>query len=185
MLFLFLLITIIISTLIVIFLTKIDDLTAILEHAKEIDHAKEDRLSFLEDALMEEKIHSFQIQKEMEIFKKMKKEFEFSKATLSKNQEELRAQEKKYVEFFYKQKSALEKLKIHYKSLEESHDVVDEEYLALKQRYEDLVEEYNRLKMQKRRLEVKFVEQHKQKSKKIQMRDEHTEEFSRHSSKFF
>ena len=170
-------------------MTKIDTLTAILEHAKEIDLAKEERLSFLEDALMEEKIHSFQLQKEMEYLRKIKKELEFSKITLAKTQKQLRIQEKKYLEFSYKEKLVLEELKIHYESLEESHDTIDEEYLTLKQYNEDLIDEYNRLKTQKRVLEVKFVEQQKQNSKKIQMMDEHRverkEEFSQLSSKVF
>lgn len=189
MLFLFLLITIIISTVIVVFLTKIQTLTAILERAKEIDNAKEERIAFLDDVLMEEKIHSFQIQKELEFLEGSKENLEISQLNLSKLKEQLVYQEKDYLEFSHEQKSILEQLKIHYEILEESHDKVDEKYLALKQRNEDLFDEYNLLNKKYGALEVKFSEQQKQNSEKMQMMENHRgefkEDFSQLASKIF
>jgi hypothetical protein len=159
MLFLFLLITIIISTLIVIFLSKIQALTAILEYAKEIDHAKEERIAFLDDALMEEKIHSFQIQKEVEYLEESKENLEISQKNLIRLKKQLVYKEKDYLEFSHEQTSSLEQLQIHYEILEESHDKVDEKYLALKLRNEDLFDEYNQLNAKYGALEVRFFEQ--------------------------
>ena len=171
MLFLFLLITIIISTLIVIFLTKIHGLMAILEHAKEIDHAKEERLAFLEDALMEEKIHSFQLQKKMDSLQKHRRDLELSKVRLRQVKEQLFYQEKNYLEFSHKQESALAQLKHHYAVLEESHELVDEKYLALKQQNEDLFDAYNQLNRQNRALELKFLEEKKKYQKTLYPRN--------------
>jgi hypothetical protein len=189
MLFLFLLITIIISTLIVIFLSKIQALTAILEYAKEIDHAKEERIAFLDDALMEEKIHSFQIQKEVEYLEESKENLEISQKNLIRLKKQLVYKEKDYLEFSHEQTSSLEQLQIHYEILEESHDKVDEKYLALKLRNEDLFDEYNQLNAKYGALEVRFFEQQKKNSEKIQMMDEYKGElkegFSQLASKIF
>ena len=189
MLFLFLLITIIISTLIVLFLTKIETLTAILEHAKDIDHAKEERLSFLEDALMEEKIYSSQLEAEMEHVTQIKKELEASTLTLKKLRKQFLYKNKEHKTFSTQQKSALEELRIHYESLDKSHDKADEKYLALKQRYEDLLDEYSHLKNKNNVLELKLGMDEIQKVKKIERGDphksEHKEVFAKFTSKIF
>jgi len=189
MLFLFLLITIIISTVIVVFLSKIQTLTAILERAKEIDQAKEERISFLDDALMEEKIHSFQLQKEMEYYEEKKKEFELSDKKSKELTQELIKQEKENLALNHEQKSSFEQLKIHYEILEESNEVLKDNHEILKTKTENLLDEYNILNTKNRELEVKFSEQNKQNVEKIKMMENHRgelkEEFSQLASKIF
>jgi DNA recombination protein RmuC len=187
--FLFLLITMIISTVIVISVSKIQTLTAILERAKEIDHAKEERIAFLDEHLSEEKMQNFTMKRELEHFEDMKERFHLSERTLSKLRNELNQKEKKYIDKIHAQKSVLDELRIHHKLSIEQLERIEEEYFLLRQSNEHLMDNNNLLHTQNRELEVRFSEQKKQNIEKIQMMEEHRgelkEEFSELASKIF
>ena len=189
MLFLFLLITIIISTVIVISLSKIQTLTAILDRAKEIDHAKEERIAFLDESLSEEKMQNFRIKRNLEHFEEIKEKYHFSELSLSKLREKLIYQEKEHMDEVHTQRSVLDKLRIHYKLSIEQLERVEEEYFLLRQSNEHLMDNNNLLHTQNRELEVRFFEQKKQNIEKMKMMEEHRgklkEEFSELASKIF
>ncbi len=189
MLFLFLLITLIISTIIVIFVSKIQTLSAILERAKEIDQAKEERLSFLDEALTIEKINNVKLIEELKYLENSKVEFQNSEKIVKRLQEQIINQEKAHVDEIHMQKNLLDELQIHHKIAIEHLEKIEEELFLVKRAYEELKEKNNLLYTKNRELTVQLSEQQKQMKEKINMMQEHRgelkEEFSELASKIF
>ena len=189
MLFLFLLITVVITTIIVVFVSKIENLKAILESAKEIDKAKESRLSFLDDVLTTEKIENIKLKEELNHLENSERRLDYTKKIVKKLQEQVINQEKEHLDQAHNQKKVIDKLKIHYRLSIEQLEKVEEELFLLKRSYEELKDRNSRLYTQKRELEVKLLEQQKQTKEKMQMMEEHRgdlkEEFSELASKIF
>ena len=150
MLFLFLLITIIISTLIVVFVTKIQTLSAILEQAKEIDRAKEERLSFLNMAWNDEKIENIKLKEELKYLENSKEKLQRTEKIVIKLQEQIIEQEKEHVDELHAQKILYDEVKIHYKIMIEQLEKAEEEAFVVKKAYEEL----------KEKIEIKFSEFH-------------------------
>ena len=189
MLFLFLLITIIISTVIVVFLSKINTLSAILEQAKEIDRAKEERLSFLDEALASEKMQNFSIRKELEYLEEHRDKLQIAELELHTLKEKKAQEEKEHIDDIHAQKSRLEQLQIHHKILNEHFERLEEEHFLLKKSHEDILEKNRVLQNENGELSVKFSEQQKQNVEKLKMMEEHRgelkEEFAQLASKIF
>ena len=179
----------IISTVIVISVSKIQTLTAILDRAKEIDHAKEERIAFLDESLSEEKMQNFTMKRELEHCTDIKERFHLTERTLSKLRETVTFQEKEHMDEIHAQKSVLDKLRIHHKLSIEQLERIEEEYFLLRQSNEHLMDNNNLLHTQNRELEVRFSEQKKQNIEKMKMMEEHRtelkEEFSELASKIF
>ena len=186
---LFLLITFLISTIIVIFISKIKTLTAILEQARAIDHAKEEKIALLDSSLQEEKMNNFDLKREVEYFSKSKEKLQESEETISKLKESLVDQSKEHLESIHNQKNAFDQLKVRFDLLEQSYNKLDEKYALLKKRNESLVDANNSLHTQVREVEVQVREQQKRNSEKLQMMQEHRselkEEFAQLASKVF
>jgi len=178
MLFLFLLITILISTVIVIFLTRIQTLSAILEQAKAIDKAKEKRLSFLNRAWNDEKIENIKLQEELKYLEGSREKFINAEKIVNKLQEQIIEQEKEHVDELYEKKTLYDKLKIHYKIMIDQLEKAEEELFVVKRFNEELKEKISKLYTKNRELEIKFSEQHKH-------RGELKDEFTEFASKFF
>jgi len=187
--FLFLLITMIISTVIVIFVSRIRSLESILNRAKEIDRAKEERLIFLDEALNKEKMKSFSLEKDLQ-------DFEGNKSELTKSRESLRIlnnkiinQEKSYIDKDYTQRTTFEELKIRHEVLLEQYEKIEEAHYLLKQSNEHLMDNNNILHTQNRELVIKLSEQEKQMAEKMKIMKEYRgdlkEEFAELASKFF
>jgi DNA recombination protein RmuC len=189
MLFLFLLITVVISTVIVVFVTKIQALTSILERAKEIDRAKEDRLTFLDEALTTQKIENVKIKEELKYREDSQQRCKSAEKTVRTLQEQIINQEKEHVDEVHRQKTLIDELQIHHKISIEQLERVEEELFLLKRSYEELKEKNAILYTKNRELEIKLSEQQKQSDAKIQMMEEHRgelkEEFSELASKIF
>ena len=189
MVFLFLLITFLISTIIVVFLSKIKTLTAILDQAKEIDSAKEDKISFLDEALQEEKIVNLDLRRNLEYLKKSKEKLDLSTIEITELKDELVEQSKDYVDLIHDHKSAFEQLKVRYDLLETNQEKLEENYILLQKRNEALVDDNNKLHTKIREVEITVSEQKKQNTEKMQMMQEHRgelkEEFSILASKIF
>jgi hypothetical protein len=162
MLFLFLLITIIISTVIVIFVTKIQNLSTILEQAKEIDRAKEERLSFLNMAWNDEKIENIKLQEELKYLENSHEKLQRTKKIVMKLQEQIIEQEREHVDELHAKKTLYDEVKIHYKIMIEQLEKAEEEAFVVKKSYEELKEKNSILYTKNRELEIKFSEQHKQ-----------------------
>lgn len=186
---LFLLITFLISTIIVIFLSRIKTLTAILDQAREIDNAKEEKIALLEATLQEEKIHTLDLKRELTYFEKSKEKLEGFEITITDLKEQLLEQSKEHMESTHHQKSRFEQLKVHFDLVQEQYDNLYEKYNALKKRNESLINDNNKLHTQVREVEVKVEEQKKQNDEKMRMMDEHRgeikEEFAQLAAKVF
>ena len=189
MLFLFLLITIIISTVIVVFVTKIQTLSVILEQAKEIDRAKEERLSFLNTVWNDEKIDNIKLKEELKYLENSKEKLYRAEKIVTKLQEQIIEQEKEHVDELHARKTLYDEVKIHYKIMTEQLEKAEEEAFVVKKSYEELKEQNSLLYTQNRELEIKFSEQQKQTVEKMNMMEEHRgelkEEFAELASKIF
>jgi DNA recombination protein RmuC len=186
---LFLLITFLISTIIVVFLSKIKSLTGILERAKEIDNAKDIKIDSLDKALVEEKILNTDLKHEVEYFSKSKEELKLSEKTITALKDKIVMQEKEHLEVTLVQKNKIEQSIIHFDLLEKNYHELLEKHELSKKRNESLVDDNNKLNMQIRESAVEVREQKKQNREKIQMMQEHRgelkEEFSQLAAKIF
>ena len=189
MLFLFLLITIIISTLIVVFVTKIHTLSIILEQAKKIDLAKEERLSFLNRALNNEKIDNIKLKEDLKSLENSKKKLKNAEKIVSKLQEQIISQEKEHLDELYERKTFHDRLQLHYRRTVEQLEKAEEELFIVKRNNEELKEENSLLYRENRELKMKFLGNQKRSIKKINMIDEHQDkfkdEFAQLTSKIF
>ena len=186
---LFLLITFLISTIIVVFLSRIKTLTSILDQAKEIDYAKEEKIFFLDEALQEEKITNVDLKRELEYFEKSKEKLTLAKKTIDELKDEMVDQSKESIENIHNQKSLYEQIKVRHDLLLTDHEKLDEQFILLQKRNETLVDDNNKLHTRVREVEVKVTEQKKQNSEKLQMMKEHRgelkEEFAHIAAKIF
>jgi vacuolar-type H+-ATPase subunit I/STV1 len=145
---LFLLITFIISTIIVIFLSRIKSLSSILERAKEIDNAKDIRIQYLEEALTEEKILNSNFRRELDLLAKSKRDLKHSEEIIEKLKIKISKQEKEHLEIVLIQKNSIDQLNIHFELLEKNYKKLLEKYELAKKRNESLVNDNNRLNME-------------------------------------
>ncbi len=186
---LFLLITVIISTIIVFFLSKIHRLEGILDHAKAIDNAKEERLSEFYEAFQAERTKTTKLEKELEYLSKSKERLNELEVKVEELKERLVNEERDHFAALHAKKSALEQLNVHYELLEESYLKLEERFMLLEKRNEALVDDNNRLHLQVRESQVKVIEQQKQNREKLQMLQEHKgeikEEFAHLAAKIF
>jgi len=186
---LFLLITILISTIIVVFLNKINRLEAILEQAKAIDNAKEERLTEFYEAFQDERTKITELEKELEYLSKSKEKLEGYEIKLEELKENSIEESKQQMELLHEEKSALEQLNVHYELLEQTHTKQEENFLLLQKRNETLVDDNNRLNLRIRETEIQLREQQKQNQEKMKMMQEHRgeikEEFAQLAAKVF
>jgi DNA recombination protein RmuC len=185
---LFLLI-IVISGLIVFFVARISKLEAILEQAKAVDKAKEERLDELAGMLDKERSKSMGLEKDLEYFAKTKAKIEVYEKDLSQLKERLVDESKAYMTEIHEKQSTLEQLKVHYELLEQDYHKQEESLSLLLKRNESLAETNNSLKLKVRETEIQLQEQQKQNAEKLQMLKEHRgeikEEFAQLAAKVF
>ncbi len=186
---LFLLITVIISTIIVIFMSKINRLEAILDQAKAIDNAKEERLSEFYEAFQEERKKTTELEKELEYLARSKKRLKELEAKVEELKERLFKEREEHISALHQEQSALEQLNVHYELLEQTYLKQEEGYALLQKRNEALVEENNRLHLSLRETQIQMEEQEKQTQEKLKMLEKHRgeikEEFAQLASKVF
>jgi DNA recombination protein RmuC len=186
---LFLLITIIISTIIVFFVSRISKLEAILEQAKAVDRAKEERLGLLDGLLQEARSKNMSLEKDLEYFAKSKEKIAYYEKELSELKERLVEESKSYTREIHEKQSTFEQLKVHYDLLEQDYFKQEEGLNVLIKRNEELVELNNNLNIKVRETEIQVQEQQKQNAEKLQMLKEHRgeikEEFAQLAAKVF
>jgi DNA recombination protein RmuC len=170
---LFLLITLLISTIVVIFMTRIKTLSAILEQAKVIDRAKIAKIEQLEVLLQDEKFCNKGLVRELEYFEKNKEKQQALKAMVSELKDNLAEQSRDNIESLHEHKSALEQVKIHYQLLKEEYKKIEFKYEDVKKRNENFLIENNRLHTMIREMEIKLSEQEKQTNEKMELMKEH------------
>ncbi len=161
----------------------------ILEQAKAVDNAKEEKIKLMDNAWTEEKILNIELKRELEYLEKSKEALELSQETIADLKEKIINQEKEHLESTLVQKNSIDQLKIHFELLEKNYATLEEKYLLAKKRNESLVDDNNRLNMENRESAVKVSEQQKQNSEKMQMIQEHRgelkEEFALLAAKVF
>ena len=186
---LFLLITILISTIIVVFMSRISRLEAILEQAKAVDSAKEERLSEFYEAFQAERTKNMGLEKELEYFSESKEKIIEYGLRIERLKERIVEEGKEHMELLHKEKNALNQLTVHYELLEQSFAKQEESHSLLAKRNEDLVNLNNSLHLKIRETEVQVTEQQKQNHEKMVMMKEHRgeikEEFAQLAAKVF
>ncbi|CAA6811678.1 MAG: DNA recombination protein RmuC [uncultured Sulfurovum sp.] len=186
---LFLLITILISTIIVFFISRISRLEAILEQAKAVDNAKEERMSEFYEAFQEERTKNMSLEKELEYFLESKAKIKEYESKNEKLKERMVYESREYLGSMHEQKAALEQLNVHYELLEQNFLKQEESHNILAKRNEDLVNLNNSLHLKVRETQIQVIEQQKQNQEKMQMMKEHRgeikEEFALLASKVF
>ncbi len=186
---LFLLITVLISTIIVIFMSKINRLEAILDQAKAIDNAKEERLSEFYEAFQQERKKTTELEKELEYLSKSKEKLQIFEKRVEELKERLFKERETYVKKLHQEESALEQLNVHYELLEEHYSKQEENLKQLQQKNDSLVKDNNILHLKVRESEIQIAEQQKQNHEKMKMLEEHRgeikEEFAQLASKVF
>ena len=170
---LFLLITILISTIIVLFLSKINRLEAILEHAKAIDNAKEERLTEFYEAFQDERSKNMELERELKYLSNAKENLEEAEKKIEELKERRVNESHLHLKAMHEQKAALEQLNVHYELLEESYRKLEESHNLLSKRNEALVDDNNKLHLKNREMEIQIREQQKQNQEKMKMLNEH------------
>ena len=158
---LFLLITVLISTVIVIFMNKINRLESVLDHAKAIDNAKEERLSEFYEVFQEERKKTTKLERDLEEFSLTKKKLKDAKAKIEELKEQLFREREEYLNTLHQEQSALEQLNLHYELLEQTYLKQEGSYSVLQKRNEDLVEENNKLHLNIRETQLQMEVQEK------------------------
>jgi len=186
---LFLLITLLISTIIVLFIGRINRLEAILAQAKAIDNAKEERLSEFYEAFQEERKKTTKLERELEYFAKSKEKLKVFEGKVDELKERLFKEREEHITALHQEQSALEQLHVHYELLEQTYLKQEDGYSLLQKRNEALVEENNKLNLSVRETQIQMEEQEKQTQEKLKMLEEHRgeikEEFAQLASKVF
>ncbi len=134
-----------ISIIIVLFLTKIKTLNSILAQAKEIDSAKIKKIQELERALEEQKRISRELDIELRFMPRNKKRLSDAIDYIRDLKEELQHRSKEHRAVVNKLRVDFEQLKIHYDLLQKSYNRLQERYNDLKRRNEELIEDNNTL----------------------------------------
>lgn len=154
--FLFLLITMIVSILIIIFINRIETLRGLVEHAKEIDRAKEERLSFLNTALNEEKLLNVKLKGKLKEFNGLQNEFVTSQSIVRKLQNQIIEQEDEHLDEFQKTKLTIDKLRVNNRVLTNDIEKLEEFNFNIKKNYEELKERYKILYLENRELKIEL-----------------------------
>ncbi len=186
---LFLLITILISTIIVVFMSRIARLEAILHQAKAVDNAKEERMSEFYEAFQEERSKNMSLEKELEYLSESRQKLKEYESKMERLKERMVDESREHLESMHEQKGALEQLNVHYELLEQSFSKQEESHNLLSKRNEDLVDLNNSLHLKVRETQIKVTEQQKQNQEKMQMMKEHRgeikEEFAQLAARVF
>lgn len=173
---LFLLITILISTIIVLFISRVSKLEAILDQAKAVDRAKEERISEFYEAFQEERSKNMHLEKELEYFSESKEKIKVYESRVERLKSRMVEDSREHLRSMNEQKSALEQLNIHYELLEGGYRKQEESHKLLAKRNEDLVNLNNTLHLKVRETQIEVSEQKKQNYEKIKMMKEHFKE---------
>ncbi len=142
---LFFTLTLSISIIIVLFLTKIKTLNSILTQAKEIDNAKIKKIQELERELEEQKRISRDLDRELRFMPRNRKRLNDSIDYIRDLKEQLQNKSKEHSRIVNKLRVDFEQLNIHYDLLQKSYNRLQERYHDLKRKNEELIEDNNTL----------------------------------------
>ena len=186
---LFFAISLLITIIIVYFLSKINSLNTILDQAKEIDEAKIAKIALLESELEDEKSKSEKLSRELQFIAKNEKRLKEALESVDSLQRELKEETNAHTEAMHRLKIDFNEVSVHYELLNSSYAKLEKSYQQVVEKNERLIEENNRIHTQLRESEVRVFEQEKQNSEKMEMMKEHRmelkEEFELLASKVF
>jgi len=173
---LFFTITLIISIIIVFFITKIRTLNYFLEQAKEIDELKIAKISALEMEIQEEKLTIIALEKEQDQLIQAKERIVELSNHIDHLKSDLALQVREHTEHTHHQEKRYAELRIHYAHLEETHQRLSLEHQQLQSRYERLLQENTLLQTALRESEVELREKQRETTEKIELMREHRSE---------
>lgn len=164
---LFLTITFMITIIIVYFLTKVKTLSSFLGEAKEIDEAKNEKISALEIQLQEEKIYNINIMSELKNFEKNRETLSQRERDIIGLKENINLQSQEHIKTSNYQEMSFKKLKSEHEILNDNYDNLIERYKLLQKRNETLVKEHNVYHTRLRKTEAQLNEKEKKKFEKV------------------
>ncbi len=155
---LFFTLTLSISIIVVIFLTKIKTLNSILAQAKEIDSAKIKKIEMLERELEEQKRISRELDIELRFMPRNKKRLNDAIDYIRDLKDKLQKKSVEHSNILNKLRVDFEQLKIHYDLLQKSYNRLQDRYNDLKRKNEELIEDNNTLHVKLRDINLaKYV----------------------------
>jgi DNA recombination protein RmuC len=186
---LFLSITLLITIIIVYFLSKINTLNSILDQAKEIDEAKIEKITRLEKELEEAKLRVSELSRELQFLPKNRERLEDAHRVIDNLKTQLSRASNEHLRAMHKQKIDFEQLSVHYEILSKNYGKLERKYNQLEEKNQFLNSENAKLHTEIRENLVRISEQEKQSLEKINMMKEHRaelkKEFEQLASKVF
>jgi len=137
--------TFLITTIIVVFITKVKNLKYIIEQAKEIDRAKIEKIKRLEEEIEVYKKRSEELDRELKFLPRNKERLNSALEYIEALKEQMDRDTKDYIELLNKQKLTIEQLKIRYDVLSKNCARLEERYQRLKKRNDILMSENSNL----------------------------------------
>jgi len=149
----FITLTLLITTIIVVFITKIKNLRYIIEQAKEIDNAKIEKIKRLEEEIEVYKKRSEELDRELKFLPRNRERLNSALEYIESLKEQMDRDTKEYIDLLNKQKLTIEQLKIRYDVLSKNCARLEERYQRLKKRNDILISENSNLNSKLRNLE--------------------------------
>jgi cell division protein FtsB len=137
--------TFLISTIIVIFITKIRSLKYIIEQAKEIDRAKIEKIKRLESEIEVYRRKNEELDRELRFLPRNKERLNSALEYIESLKEQMERDTKEYIDLLNKQKLTIEQLKIRYDVLSKNCARLEDRYQRLKKRNDILISENSNL----------------------------------------
>jgi chromosome segregation ATPase len=150
-------ISLLITIIIVFFVTKVNSLHKILEQAKEIDEAKILQISLLKAELEEERIKSTDLGRELLFIQKNEERLKDALKSVDTLRSELRGESEALTESMYRLKIDFNQLSIHYELLNNSYTKLEDSHNKLQDRNEILVKEKNQFRNQAREKIIRSI----------------------------
>ncbi|HHB95234.1 MAG TPA: hypothetical protein ENK88_08820 [Campylobacterales bacterium] len=157
----FLIISLIITIIIVFFVSEINRLNAILNKAREIDKYKIAKIDKLEQELKESKFKISELTKELKFLPKNRYKLKDAMQTIEKLKEELYLKSQKYINRLHQEEIDFENLSVRYELLNKSYIQLENRYNEIKDKYETLLQENSNLHTNLQESFYKISEQEK------------------------
>ena len=157
----FLIISLVITIIIVFFVSEINRLNVILNKAREIDKYKIAKIASLEEELKEAQSKILKLNKELKFLPKNRYKLKDAMNTIEELKEKLYTSSQNYLQKLHQEEIDFENLSVRYELLNNSYIKLENDYNKLKDKYEYLLEENTNLHIKLRESFIKISEQEK------------------------
>ena len=157
----FLIISLIITIIIVFFVSEVNRLNAILNKAKEIDKYKIAKIDKLEKELEEARYKISELNRELKFLPKNRYKLKDAMQTIDKLKEELYSKSQEYITRLHQEEIDFENLSVRYELLNKNYVELEDRYYEIKDKYESLLQENGNLHINLQESVLKISEQEK------------------------